>query len=110
PRIEAFNKCDVLSDDARPHGEHSVEISAKTGAGISTLLEKIDEIFAKAKKKVTLRIPYDKGALVETLHRESAVKAMRYLEDCVELDAVISADMYGRLKEFIWTESEDNGK
>jgi GTP-binding protein HflX len=106
PRIEAFNKCDVLSEDVRPHGEHSVEISAKTGEGISALLEKIDEIFAKAKKEVTLRIPYDKGALVETLHRESAVKAVRYLEDCVELDAVINAEMYGRMKEFVRAESE----
>jgi hypothetical protein len=26
---------------------------------------------------------------------------VRYLEDCVELDTVISADMYDRLKEFI---------
>jgi len=107
PRIEAFNKCDVLSDDVRPHSEQSVEISAKTGEGISTLLEKIDEIFSKAKKEVTLRLPYDKGALLETLHRESAVKEVRYLENCVELDAVISADMYGRLKAFVQTESAE---
>ena len=41
PRLEAFNKCDVVGADIRPRGEQIVEISAKTGRGIDHLLEKI---------------------------------------------------------------------
>ena len=101
PRLEAFNKCDMLSADIRPRGEQIVEISAKTGQGIDQLLEKIEEILSSAKERVTLRLPYDQGALVETLHSQGAVTEVRYLDDCIELDALISTDMYSRVAEFM---------
>ena len=101
PRIEAFNKCDVHTAEIRPHGENIVEISAKTGQGMDALLKKIDELLSSAKERVTLRLPYDKGALVEMLHREGAVTGLRYLESYIELDAVIGPGLYGRVKGFI---------
>ena len=101
PRIEAFNKCDVYTAEIRPHGENIVEISAKTGQGMDALLKKIDELLSSANERVTLRLPYDKGALVEMLHREGVVTGLRYLESCIELDAVIGPSLYGRVKGFI---------
>ena len=101
PRLEAFNKCDALSADIRPRGERIVEISAKTGQGIDRLLEKIEELLSAAKEKVTLRLPYDQGALVEMLHSQGAVTGVRYLDDCIELDAVISSEMYARVARFV---------
>ena len=100
-RIEAFNKCDILNMDVHARGEGMVDISAKTGQGISNLLSKIGEALSSNKKKVTLRLPYDKAGLVETLHREGAVTGTRYLEDCIELDAVISPSLYSRVKGYI---------
>ena len=101
PRLEAYNKCDVFSADVRLRGENIAVISSKTGEGIGTLLEKIEDMLSAATKKVTLRLPYDKAGLVETLHREAAVKDTRYLEDYMEVDAVISASLYGRFKNYI---------
>jgi GTP-binding protein HflX len=100
-RIEAFNKCDISTSDVRLHGENIVEISAKTGQGIDILLIRIEEILSLHKIKVTLRLPYKKAGLVETMHREGAVSGTRYLEDWIELDAVISKKLYSRVKEFI---------
>ena len=101
PRIEALNKCDVYTGDIHTRNENTVEISAKTGQGIEALLKKIEEMLSSAKKKVTLHLPYDKAGLVETLHREGTVTDARYLEDCIELDAIINPELYGRLKQYI---------
>lgn len=101
PRLEAYNKCDVMVTDIRPRGENIVEISAKTGQGIDTLLNKIEESLSSSKKKVTLQVPYDKAGLVETLHREGVVTDTRYLEECIELDAVVNVGLYGKVKDYV---------
>ena len=101
PRLEAFNKCDIITADIRPHGESIVDISAKTGQGIDKLLLKIEESLSSARKKVTLRLPYDKAGLLEIVHREGAVKEARYLEDGIELDAVVGPSLYGKVKPWV---------
>jgi len=103
PRLEAYNKCDVFTADVRQRGDNIVEISAKTGMGIDVLLKKIEENLSSSKKKVTLRLPYDKAGLVESIHREGVVTDTRYLEDCIELDAVLSQSLLGRVKEYVET-------
>jgi len=101
PRLEAFNKCDLITADVRERGDNIVEISAKTGQGIDTLLQKIEERLSSAKKKVTLRLPYDRAGMVEIVHREGVVTDTRYLEDCIELDAVVDPALHGKVKEYI---------
>jgi len=101
PRLEAYNKCDVFSAEVRQRGDSIVEISAKTGQGIETLLIKIEESLSLTKKKVTLLFPYDKAGLVEMMHREAAVTGIRYNEDSIELDAVVSQMLYGKVKGYI---------
>jgi len=100
PRIEAYNKCDIINADVRARGENKVEISAKTGLGIDLLLKEIEELLALAKKQVTVRLPYDKAGLMEMLYKEGAVKDTRYLEGCIEVDAVINQELYGRVKQY----------
>lgn len=101
PRIEVFNKCDLPSGVSHPRGDDIVEISAKTGEGITFLLKKIEELLEKKKKKVVLRLPYDKGSVVEQLHREAAVLRLEYLEDCIEVQAILNPETYGRLREYV---------
>jgi len=98
PRLEAYNKCDVLTSEVRPRGDNIVEISARTGKGIDKLLQKIEESLSSTKKNVTLRLPYDKAGMVETLHREGVVKDTRYLDDYIELDAIVNQNLYGKIK------------
>jgi GTP-binding protein HflX len=107
PRIEVFNKCDLSLGVTHPHGDNIVEISAKTGEGIDVLLKKIENILEKTKKKVTLRLPYDKGGVVEKLHREASVVRLEYLEDCIEIEAIINTEAYGRLREYVSSENPE---
>ncbi|MCL2662105.1 MAG: GTPase HflX [Oscillospiraceae bacterium] len=101
PRLEVYNKCDVLTADVRQRGDNIVEISAKTGMGIDILLKKIEESLSSSKKKVTLRLPYDKAGVVENIHREGVVTDTRYLEDCIELDAVLSPGLFGKVSSYV---------
>ena len=100
PRLEAYNKCDLYSADVRLRGDNIVEISAKTGQGIDLLLAKIEGVLSLANKITTLRLPYEKAGLVETLHREGAVERTEYLDDCIEIKATVSPSLFGRVKEF----------
>lgn len=101
PRLEVFNKCDLMNGDIRPHGNNIVEISARTGQGTDLLLEKIEESLSLMKKKVSLLLPYTKAALLETIHSEAAVTDSKYMENGIEIEAIVSPRLYERLKDFI---------
>jgi GTP-binding protein HflX len=100
PRLEAYNKCDMLSADVRKSGENIIEISAVTGQGLEELLNKIEERLSYGKIRVSLRIPYSNANLLEKLHNENAVSETRYLEECIEVDAIVTQSTYGKVKEF----------
>lgn len=101
PRIEVFNKCDRLQADIHPRGEHIVEISAKEGTGIDRLYAEIEEILGRGRKQVVLRLPHEKGGLLETLYREGSVLRADYENAYIEVEAVLGAELYGRMREYV---------
>jgi GTP-binding protein HflX len=103
PRLEVYNKSDLISggEPLHPRSVDMVDISAKTGAGIDTLLEKIEQRLSKTRRRVMLRLPYEKGGTLDALHREAAVSRVDYLEDCIEVEAVVNPDTYGRLRGYV---------
>jgi GTP-binding protein HflX len=101
PRIDVYNKSDLPMIDFHPRGDSAVEISAKTGKGLDELLAAITKILDNTKKKVTLRLPYDKGGVVELLHREGSVLRLDYMDDYIEAEAVLNPDTYGRVREYV---------
>lgn len=100
-RIEAFNKCDLPQPEPHPRGADTVDISAKTGEGLDVLTEKIRLALERSTRRVTLRLPYDRGAVVEALHREASVLKVDYLNGGIEVDAVLNQKTFGRLREFV---------
>jgi GTP-binding protein HflX len=104
PRLEVFNKCDILTSDVRPHGPNIIEISARTGVGTDELLRKIEENLELMKKKVSLLLPYSRAGMLEVIHSEGAVTHTQYLEDGIELEAIVSPRLYEKLREFLRNE------
>jgi len=99
PCIRVFNKCDAYLG-ILPHGENIVCISARTGEGAPELLEAVSKTLSRQNRHVVLRIPYTEGALTELLHRECSVKRMDYLDDGVELEAVIKPEYWGKVERY----------
>ena len=100
PRLEVFNKCDKFAGDILPHGEDMVSISAKTGAGIDTLLSAIEKRLDAGSRRVELRLPYDKGGLLDQLYREAKVEKVEYGET-IEVTAVCTPKTLGRLGDYL---------
>ena len=105
PRIDVFNKIDRCPSEILPHGEDIVSISARTGQGLDELLSKIGDRLDTGAHRVVLHIPYDKGGIVDLLHREAKVERVDYGESIV-VEAVCTPIPLGRLKDYIvsgWT-------
>jgi len=108
PCLRVYNKSDLFWGDIRPHGEDSVNISAKTGEGIADLLQAVDRILDKGSRRVTLHLPYDKGGLLDLLYREAKVESVEYAAS-IDVVAVCNPKAIGAVKPYVegWTEPKE---
>ena len=100
PCLRVYNKSDLYFGDIRPHGEDSVNISAKTGEGIDELLARIDKLLDKGTRRVTIHLPYDKGGLLDMLYREAKVESVEYGET-IDIVATCVPRVIGQVKDYI---------
>lgn len=101
PRIEVYNKCDLVPQVIVPRGERKVAISARTGAGLDQLLQEIESILAAAQRRVALSIPYADSAVVDRLYREGAVLRVEYGEEGIEVEANLRAETLGKVRQYL---------
>ena len=100
PCLRVYNKSDLYFGDIRPHGEDSVNISAKTGEGVDELLARIDKLLDKGTRRVTIHLPYDKGGLLDILYREAKVESVEYGET-IDIVATCVPRVIGQVKDYI---------
>ena len=100
PCLRVYNKCDRYFG-ILPHGEDVVCISAKSGEGAEALVGKLSEMLGRGKRHVTLAIPYASAGLIDTLQREAAVLNTEYTEEGIAVEAVVPAELFGRVKAYI---------
>ena len=96
PCIRVYNKCDTFTG-VLPREKDGVCISARTGEGTRELLERLAEILGSGYRRAVFHIPYSEGALVRLLHDEAVVKSVSYDENGTVVDAIVKAELYGRL-------------
>ncbi len=110
PRLEVFNKCDLCPGEILPHGEDRVAVSARTGEGLDKLRAEMARRLDAGRKRVTLRLPYDKGGVLDELYRDAKVENVEY-GDTIEVTAVCTLKTLGRLRDFItdgWTPPKED--
>ena len=101
PRIDVFNKSDRLpAGEIMPHGQDICSISARTGEGVDKLLEMIAARLDSGSRRVELRIPYDKGGLLDQLYREAKVENVEYGET-IAVTAVCTPKVLGQMAPFL---------
>ncbi len=110
PTIYVFNKCDACTDrDALIHmkslasqsNTEVVFISAKTGAGCDTLVERIEAMAANGKHRIAVMIPPEDGAVTGIIYKEADDVDMDYREDGIFCRCVVDDRLYAKLKKYI---------
>jgi GTP-binding protein HflX len=105
PRIEAWNKVDLLSGDERERltkeaarREDVVPISAVTGEGLDVLRERMAECLRTGEKVHQIRLPASAGSRIAWLHSRGEVLDQKVDEEEVELSVRLSPDNWARFQ------------
>ncbi|MBR4206242.1 MAG: GTPase HflX [Clostridia bacterium] len=110
PTVYVFNKCDICADrDALIHMRtlasnsktEVVFISAKTGAGLDTLVSRVEALVMAGKHRVALLIPPEDGAVTGIIYKEGDDVEMEYREDGIFCRCVIDDKLYAKLRKYI---------
>jgi GTP-binding protein HflX len=107
PELLLINKSDLDSDSAKRlvHEHHgAVAFSAATGNGLNNLLLAIGDRMRALTTVIELLIPYDRGDIVATVHREGEVVSTSNEEVGMRIRARLADASAGRLSEFVVTQ------
>ncbi len=100
PQILVWNKQDREGSAQLP--EDAVGVSALTGAGIETLLARIDDALTlDPVAPCVLRIPVGDGAALSVLHETSRILSKTYEDETVLIDAVAPESARRRLAKYL---------
>jgi GTP-binding protein HflX len=105
PRLEAWNKVDLLSDEAREalltesaRRDDAVPISASTGLGIDLLRERISARLQKGAQLHSIRLPASDGGKIAWLHARGDVIEQEAGESHVDLRVRLSPENWARFQ------------
>jgi GTPase len=105
PALHVKNKVDLLPpkqrdslrDDAR-----TVHVSAAKGIGLTTLLDRIDQMLSEdALSRVHLRVPQKEGKALAMLEARSRIYSRKYKDGAVELEAEVPESLARKLKQWV---------
>lgn len=110
PTLYVFNKCDLLSDRdvlenvagaASVGGADTVFISAKTGAGLSALAEKLEKLARAGRQLVKLILPASDGGYLGMIYDKGDDVRVSYTEKGIDVEAILDEKLRGQLGRFI---------
>lgn len=100
PVITVFNKMDRLQETilARDfQADRLVQISAKTGEGLDSLLTAIADILREQKIYIERVYSYQESAKIQTIRKFGELLSEEYQEDGVHIKAYVPKEIYGRI-------------
>jgi GTP-binding protein HflX len=107
PRLEAWNKVDLLSGDERQRifeeakrRDDVVPISAATGEGLDQLRERMAECLRSGEQVHRIRLPASAGERIAWLHSRGEVLEQMVDHDELELSVRLSPDNWARFQAF----------
>lgn len=105
PRIEAWNKVDLLTGDERlrlyeeaQRREDVAPISAVTGEGLDRLRERMAECLRSGEQVHHIRVPATDGSRIAWLHSRGEVLDQKIDHDELELSVRLSPDNWARFQ------------
>jgi len=104
PELLVFNKCDANHDAAKRlvyDNPGSVAISAATGEGVDDLMRTIADRVRSLTAVVELFVPYERGDVMASIHREGEVVSTTHEDGGIRVRARLADASRGRLTEFV---------
>ena len=105
PRLRVMNKIDLLLPRQRESlldDANRVHVSAARGIGMSTLLDRIDEMLSEDPiSRVRLRVPQKEGKLLALLEARSRIYSREYREGTVELEVEAPESVVRKVRAFV---------
>ena len=98
-RIEVLNKVDLLPEEEREIPDDAVGVSARTGEGLDSLLERIDAaLLLDPIVRKTLEVPQGEGGILASLEAGGVVHGREFREQKVRIEVSGPASLLGRYK------------
>jgi GTP-binding protein HflX len=105
PRLRVMNKIDLLPPrqrDSLRDDATTVLVSAAKGIGMSTLLDRIDQMLqGDPLSRVRLRVPQKEGKMLALLEARSRIYSRQYKDGLVELEAEAPESVVRRVREWV---------
>lgn len=98
--ITAFNKQDKLEETSVIRdfkADVTVKISARTGVGLSDLLETIEAVLREQKVYLECLYPYKDAAKIQLVRKFGELLEENYKEDGIAVKAYVPAELYSRV-------------
>ncbi|MGI5491636.1 GTPase HflX [Microtetraspora malaysiensis] len=101
PEVVVINKADasdpVVLARLTMKERHSIVVSARTGSGITELMELIERELPRLDHEVHMLVPYERGDLIARAHEEGEVLSVEHTGDGSVLHARVPGDLYAEL-------------
>jgi GTP-binding protein HflX len=105
PGLLVKNKIDLLPPrqrDSLRDDSHTVHVSATKGIGLTTLLDRIDQMLLEdATSRVRLRVPQKEGKALAMLEARSRIYSREYVDGAVELEAEVPESVVRRVSAWV---------
>ncbi|HZM79164.1 MAG TPA: GTPase HflX [Candidatus Limnocylindrales bacterium] len=110
PELLVVNKVDAATQETLLRLKHdwpdAIFVSARTGAGLDELRSAIEARLPRPAVELSVLIPYDRGQLVDRIHRTGEVLESSHAAGGTQVRARVSADLAAELVKYRITERE----
>lgn len=104
PTLVVMNKVDRLAERSgflrELASEGGVATSARTGEGVETLLERVDQVLGSGRARRRLRLPYARAAVLPVLYERGRVLGREDRPDGIWLDVEVPGSLAGLVRPF----------
>ncbi len=104
PELLVVNKIDAAEQETLLRLKHAwpdaIFVSARTGTGLDELQEAIEKNLPRPAVEVTVVIPYDKGRLVDRIHRTGEVLESDHIDEGTQVRARVDAELAAELEPY----------
>lgn len=101
PRIKVFNKCDLNDLASALPG---IPVSARTGEGLDTLLEKISEALSESVVRCRLLFPFEDAGRAASLRNRGNILIEEWRENGLYVEATVERTIWPRFIKYSVTE------